>query len=92
MASPLDTNLYVRSRLRRPRGCTTSDIQRETKIECPSGRIAEMMKAGVPIVSVGRKKYPGGRAFEMYAIEGAYKTVYRFDEASGVMVEERVVL
>lgn len=76
--------------IRDNRGCTTADIQRQTGIECPSGRIAEIRKAGVPIVSVGQKKYPGSRAFEMYAIEGAYKSVYRLDEARGVMVETRV--
>jgi hypothetical protein len=54
--------------IRDHRGCTTSDIQRDTKIECPSGRIAEMRKAGVEIISVGQKKYEGSRAFECYAI------------------------
>ena len=51
-----------------------------------------MRKGGVPIVSVGKKKYPGSRAFEMYAIEGAYRTVYRLDEVRGVMVVVRVAL
>ena len=51
------------------RGCTTKDIQRDTGIECPSDRISEIKKAGVNIYSIGKKKYVGARAFEMYAIE-----------------------
>jgi hypothetical protein len=51
------------------RGCTTKDIQRDTGITCPSGRITEIRQAGVNIFSIGKKKYPGSKAFEMYAIE-----------------------
>jgi hypothetical protein len=38
-------------------------------ITCPSGRITEMRKKGVPIISIGQRKYDGARAFEMYAID-----------------------
>jgi hypothetical protein len=51
------------------RGTTTSDIQRDTGIECPSARITEMRGDGVKIISIGKKKYPGSKAFEMYALE-----------------------
>jgi Helix-turn-helix domain len=51
------------------RGCTTKDIQRDTGITCPSGRITELRHAGVKIVSIGTKKYSGSKAFECYAIE-----------------------
>ena len=50
-------------------GCTTKDIMLGTGIQCPSGRITELRKAGVNIVSVGRKKYPGAHPFEMYEIK-----------------------
>jgi hypothetical protein len=49
-------------------GCTTHDIQFEAWVSCPSGRITELRKKGVPIISVGQKKYAGAHAFEMYAI------------------------
>ena len=51
------------------RGCTTKDIQRDTGITCPSGRITELRHAGVNIISIGQKRYAGARAFECYAIE-----------------------
>lgn len=79
--------------IRANRGCTTADIQRATGIECPSGRIAEMRRMGIKIVSVGKRKYPGTKAFECYAIEGAepaYKMVYRLNEETGDMKEVRV--
>lgn len=51
-------------------GCTTRDIIHDTFITCPSGRITEMRKKGVPIISVGKKRYGGGTMpFEMYAID-----------------------
>jgi hypothetical protein len=53
----------------RNRGCTTRDIIRDTFVTCPSGRITEMRRKGVPIVSIGQRKYSGARAFECYAIE-----------------------
>jgi hypothetical protein len=40
-----------------------------TGIQCPSGRITEIKQAGINIFSIGRKKYPGSKAFECYAIE-----------------------
>jgi len=55
----------------RHRGCTTRDIIRDTYVTCPSGRITEMRSKGVPIVSIGQKRYAGARAFEMYAIKQA---------------------
>ena len=51
-------------------GCTTRDIINATYITCPSGRITEMRKKGVPIVSIRKKKFEGAHAFEMYAIGG----------------------
>ena len=55
--------------IRTHRGCTTRDIIRDTYVTCPSGRITEMRSKGVPIVSIGQKRYAGAKAFEMYAIE-----------------------
>lgn len=49
-------------------GCTTKDIMRDTGIQCPSGRISEMRADGIDIVSVGKVKYEGSKAFEKYAI------------------------
>jgi len=49
-------------------GCTTRDIQRDIFVSCPSGRITELRQAGVQIVSVGQRKYPGAHPFEMYKI------------------------
>lgn len=51
------------------RGCTTKEIMLGTGIQCPSGRISEMRADGVKIISIGQKKYPGSKSFEMYAIE-----------------------
>lgn len=56
--------------IRDHRGCTTKDIQRDLGIECPSARITYMRQKGVVIASIGQKKYPGARPFEMYAIDG----------------------
>ena len=50
-------------------GCTTKDIQRETGITCPSGRITEIRQAGITIRSIGTVKYDGSRAFERYVID-----------------------
>jgi Helix-turn-helix domain len=50
-------------------GCTTKDIQRDTGITCPSGRITEIRQAGIVIRSIGQKRYPGSKAFECYVIE-----------------------
>ena len=54
------------------KGCTTHDITRDTFIQVPSARITEMRAAGVPIISIGTKRYGNEtKAFECYAIEGA---------------------
>jgi hypothetical protein len=58
----------VHNYIRDHRGCTTRDIQRDTFISCPSGRITEMREKGVQIFSIGQRKYEGSRAFECYAI------------------------
>lgn len=58
---------YIRDHL----GCTTKDIQRDLGIECPSARITYMRQKGVDIRSIGQKKFPGSRPFEMYAIDGS---------------------
>jgi hypothetical protein len=50
------------------RGYTTHDIQRDLWIECPSARITGLRTKGVDVQSVGQKKYPHSRPFEMYAI------------------------
>jgi hypothetical protein len=50
-------------------GCTTHDISRDTFIQCPSGRISELRTQGVNIISLGKKKYEGSKAFELYAIQ-----------------------
>jgi hypothetical protein len=59
----------VRAYIASHRGCTTRDIIRDTFITCPSGRITELRQAGVNIISVGKKRFPGANAFECYAIE-----------------------
>lgn len=51
------------------RGCTSKEIMLGTGIQCPSGRITELRTDGVDIISIGHKKYPGSKAFEMYAID-----------------------
>ncbi len=48
---------------------STRDIIQDTFVTCPSGRITEMRAMGVPIISVGQKRYPGAHAFECYAIK-----------------------
>lgn len=50
------------------RGATTREIINATYITCPSGRITEMRKKGVNIISIGHRKYEGAHPFEMYAI------------------------
>ena len=50
------------------RGCTTRDIINGTYVTSPSGRITEMRKKGINIISIGKRKYEGARAFEEYAI------------------------
>jgi Helix-turn-helix domain len=60
--------------IREHRGCTTRDIQRDLLIECPSARITGLRKKGVLVTTVGqKKKYPGARPFEMYAVEKVRK-------------------
>jgi hypothetical protein len=49
-------------------GCTTHDIQFDAWVSCPSGGIIELRKKGVPIISVGHKKYAAAHPLEMYAI------------------------
>jgi hypothetical protein len=81
--------------IRDHRGATTKDIERELGITCPSARITYLRDKGVNIKSIGQKKYPGTRAFEMYEIldaQPAYKTVWRLNEATGNMMEVRVPL
>lgn len=65
-------------------GCTTKEIMLGTGIQCPSGRISELRDQGVKIVSVGQKKYPGSKAFEMYKIEKPLtKQVQRIEVVDG---------
>lgn len=72
-------------------GCTTHDIMRDTFIQCPSGRLSEIRAMGVKIVSVGQKKYPGSKAFEMYAIESPLmKKVSRVEIVDGRAIEQMV--
>jgi len=75
------------------RGCTTHDIQRDSFIECPSARITAMRQKGIKIVSIGKKRYPDSRPFEMYAIEGEEprkKEVLTYDPTRNVMVRTLV--
>lgn len=51
------------------RGCTSKDIMLGTGIQCPSGRITELRRDGIKIISIGHRKYEGSKAFECYAIE-----------------------
>lgn len=77
------------------RGITSKEIMLKTGIQCPSGRIAEMRADGVPIVSIGHKKYEGSKAFEMYAIDTPLtKTISKFeyDPLRGVMVERKEII
>ena len=50
-------------------GCTTHDIQTDLFIQCPSARISKIRQKGYPLISIGQKKYPDARPFEMYAID-----------------------
>lgn len=75
------------------KGCTTKDIMQQTGIQCPSGRITELREIGVKIESVGRRRYPGSRPFECYAIKDAptkTKSQFVYDAERGCMVEKRV--
>jgi hypothetical protein len=88
--TPQEQKVYAY--IRDHRGCTTKDIQRDLGIECPSARITYMRQKGIQITSIGKKKYPGTKAFELYAIEGAvpaYKIEHRYDAVRDVMVEVR---
>ena len=72
------------------RGCTSKDIMFGTGIQCPSGRITELRRDGVNITSIGHKKYPGSKAFEMYAIdEPLTKKVSSFTIVDGKAVETK---
>lgn len=78
--------------IRKNRGATSHDITRDTFVQKPCARLADMRAKGVKITSIGQKKYPGSRAFEMYAIDEApTRMVSRFayDEQRGCMVEQR---
>jgi hypothetical protein len=73
------------------RGCTSHDITRDTFIQKPCARIADLRAKGVDVRSIGQKKYPGTRAFECYAIgEPLKRTVSKFEVVDGVAVERRV--
>lgn len=52
-------------------GCTTLDIINDTAIAYPSHRIAELRRAGVPIIVIGRKKLPDTRPFKRFALRQA---------------------
>ena len=67
------------------RGCTSHDITSDTFIQKPCARIADLRKKGVSIVSIGQKKYPGTKAFEMYAIGEPIKK-----QVSSVVIENGV--
>lgn len=73
--------------IRDHRGCTTHDITRDTFIQKPCARIADLRAKGVRIESIGQKKYEGSRAFEMYAIGSPLtKRVQRVAIVDGVAV------
>ncbi|MGB6535314.1 MAG: helix-turn-helix domain-containing protein [Xanthobacteraceae bacterium] len=52
-------------------GCTTLDIINATAVAYPSRRIAELRRAGVPIIVVGDMKIPGARPFKRLALRQA---------------------
>ncbi len=52
-------------------GCTTLDIINGTGVTCPSHRITELRRAGVPIIVIGRKSHPGARPFKQLALHQA---------------------
>ena len=58
---------YIRSHP----GCTTLDIINDTAIAYPSHRIAELRRAGIPIVVIGDKKVAGARPFKRLALRQA---------------------
>ncbi len=52
-------------------GCTTLDIINDTAIAYPTHRIAELRRAGIPIVAVGDKNVAGARPFKRLALRQA---------------------
>jgi hypothetical protein len=56
---------YIKAHL----GCTTRDMQRDLKIECPSARITGLRHKGVLVKEIGTLKYAGAQPFVRYAIE-----------------------
>jgi hypothetical protein len=75
------------------RGCTTHDIVRDTFIQKPCARISELRALGVKVVSIGHKKYPGSKAFEMYAIEEPLMKVKSvFEIRDGVAFERKITV
>jgi hypothetical protein len=75
------------------RGCTTHHIQRDLFIECPSARITGLRTKGVDVQSIGQKKYPHSRPFEMYAIgRPLTKMVSQVEIVDGVARERWVEL
>ena len=52
-------------------GCTVLDIIRNTGVTYASGRIAELPKAGVPIVVIGKKQCAGARPSKLLAVRQA---------------------
>jgi hypothetical protein len=77
--------------IRDHRGCTTRDLQRDLLIECPSARITGLRNKGIVVTTIGQKKYPGARPFEMYAVEDIKpRYTYEFDAVRGVMVEREL--
>lgn len=72
------------------RGCTSKEIMLGTGIQCPSGRITELRNQGIKITSIGHKKYPGSKAFEMYAIDNPLtKQVSTFSIIDGKAIETK---
>lgn len=51
-------------------GITSKEIMLVTGVQCPSGRISEIRDLGIKIISIGQRKFPGSKPFEMYKIEG----------------------
>lgn len=68
-------------------GITSKEIMLMTGIQCPSGRISELREMGVKIGSMGHKKFPGSKPFEMYAIDTPHtKKVMRVDIVDNVAI------
>lgn len=77
-------------------GITSKEIMLMTGVQCPSGRISEIRDLGIKIISIGQRKFPGSKPFEMYKIEGEPLTkqvsTFHYDPVAHVMVEVKEIV